>query len=624
MKLKGLNQWVKASQKRYKSHLKVISNCFVLLGKNEISKLQLVALAQLFLALIDFVCVFSIGLIGTLSVYGIQSRAPGSRVQWILEVLNLADLNFQTQVAVLGVCVGVILTSKSLLSAWLNRRTLFFLSNRSADLSIRIIEKLTFSNFEQIRKRNRFENIFAVTNGVQSITVGVIGQVVGLASDLVLILIMFLGLFAVDPSIAISTLIFFSSFALGLYLLVNKKVTKLSLQDLEIQIRNGQLLYELFGSYREIFVGGLREKYVGNIASVRRKGARVVAESRFMSDMSKYVFEVAFVLGAFLFVGVQFLIKDAVGAISSISIFIAATGRIIPAILRVQYSALSFRGSIALASKTLQMIEELKEVEIQLASKKVPSHEQLLNPTIELRNVSFGYLNSSRMTLKNLTLKIDKGEFVAIIGPSGAGKTTLVDNMIGILKPTIGEIYISGLEPEQVTLAWPGAIAYVPQDSFVSEGTVKASVAFGVDETLIDNEHVESCLRAVGLYDEIMKHGEGLNFNVGELGTKLSGGQRQRLGLARALYAKPKILILDEATSALDTFSEQKILECINMMKNKVTIIAIAHRLSTVKNADRLVYLKEGEIQAIGSFTTLKEKIPEFETQIELASVKFE
>jgi len=121
-----------------------------------------------------------------------------------------------------------------------------------------------------------------------------------------------------------------------------------------------------------------------------------------------------------------------------------------------------------------------------------------------------------------------------------------------------------------------------------------------------------------------MKHGEGLNFNVGELGTKLSGGQRQRLGLARALYAKPKILILDEATSALDTFSEQKILECINMMKNKVTIIAIAHRLSTVKNADRLVYLKEGEIQAIGSFTTLKEKIPEFETQIELASVKFE
>ena len=624
MKLKGLNQWVKASQKRYKSHLKVISNCFVLLGKNEISKLRLVALAQLFLALIDFVCVFSIGLIGTLSVYGIQSRAPGSRVQWILEVLNLADLNFQTQVAVLGVCVGVILTSKSLLSAWLNRRTLFFLSNRSADLSIRIIEKLTFSNFEQIRKRNRFENIFAVTNGVQSITVGVIGQVVGLASDLVLILIMFLGLFAVDPSIAISTLIFFSSFAFGLYLLVNKKVTKLSLQDLEIQIRNGQLLYELFGSYREIFVGGLREKYVGNIASVRRKGARVVAESRFMSDMSKYVFEVAFVLGAFLFVGVQFLIKDAVGAISSISIFIAATGRIIPAILRVQYSALSFRGSIALASKTLQMIEELKEVEIQLASKKVPSHEQLLNPTIELRNVSFGYLNSSRMTLKNLTLKIDKGEFVAIIGPSGAGKTTLVDNMIGILKPTIGEIYISGLEPEQVTLAWPGAIAYVPQDSFVSEGTVKASVAFGVDETLIDNEHVESCLRAVGLYDEIMKHGEGLNFNVGELGTKLSGGQRQRLGLARALYAKPKILILDEATSALDTFSEQKILECINMMKNKVTIIAIAHRLSTVKNADRLVYLKEGEIQAIGSFTTLKEKIPEFETQIELASVKFE
>ena len=220
MKLKFLDLWLKDKKDRFRRYLKVIKNCFVLLGKNEISKLRLVALAQLFLALIDFLGVFSIGLIGTLSVYGIQSRSPGGRVESLLETLNLADLEFQKQVAVLGVCVGIILVSKSLLSAWLNRRTLFFLSNRSADLSIRIVEKLTFSNIEQIRKRNRFENIFAVTNGVQSITVGVIGQVVSLASDLVLILIMFSGLFVVDKSIAISTVLFFSAFAVGLYLLV--------------------------------------------------------------------------------------------------------------------------------------------------------------------------------------------------------------------------------------------------------------------------------------------------------------------------------------------------------------------------------------------------------------------
>ena len=152
---------------------------------------------------------------------------------------------------------------------------------------------------------------------------------------------------------------------------------------------------------------------------------------------------------------------------------------------------------------------------------------------------------------------VESGEFIAIIGPSGAGKTTLVDNMIGILKPTKGEVLISGLEPEEATLTWPGKISYVPQDSFISEGTVLANVAFGVEEKLVDKEYVEVCLEAVGLFDEIMKNEEGLFLNVGELGTKLSGGQRQRLGLARALYAKPKVLILDEATSALDSLDRK-------------------------------------------------------------------
>lgn len=237
------------------NQLAVIKNCFVLLGKKEIQKIGYVAIGQLFLACIDFVGVMAIGLIGTLSVYGIQSRQPSGQLNWVLEFVNISQFTFQVQIAILGSFAGIVLISKSIISAWINRRTMVFLSNRSADISIRILHKLAFSNFEQIRKRSRFENIFAITSGVQSITVGVIGQIMGLFSDFVLITIMFIGLFVVDPSIALVTVALFGAVAVALYKLVNQRIADLATEGTEIQIKNGQALYELFGSYREVFLG---------------------------------------------------------------------------------------------------------------------------------------------------------------------------------------------------------------------------------------------------------------------------------------------------------------------------------------------------------------------------------
>lgn len=171
------------------SNLKTIKNCFVLLSKPEIRRLRIVSISQLFLAFLDFAGVLAIGVIGMLSVYGIQSRTPSGQLKWILENLRIQNWSLQNQVAVIGVLAGILLISKSVISAYMSRRTIFFLSNRSADISIRILEKLAFSNLEQIKRRSRFENIFAVTNGVQSITVGVIGTLVNLFADVVLILV---------------------------------------------------------------------------------------------------------------------------------------------------------------------------------------------------------------------------------------------------------------------------------------------------------------------------------------------------------------------------------------------------------------------------------------------------
>lgn len=605
------------------SDLKTIKNCFVLLSKSEIKRLKLVSLAQLFLAFLDFAGVMAIGVIGTLSVYGIQSKVPSGRLNWLLGNLGIQNWSLQKQVALIGLLAGTILITKSIFSAIISKRTIFFLSNRSADISIRILEKLTFSNLEQIRKRTRFENIFAVTNGVQSITVGVIGTLVNLFADIILIFVMFFGLLAIDSSIAISTVCLFGLIAFSMYRSVNVRIAMLAADDANVQIRNSQLLYELFGSYREIFAGGLRKQYLSRLESVRRQSATISANLAFVANVSKYVLEISFVIGAVIFVGIQFILKDAAGAISSISVFVASSGRVIPAILRMQTAALTFRGALSGASRTLEIIEELKQTsndKFQIIDSEKDRSSFL--PYVNLENVNFKYENSENNALNRINFEIPQGEWLAIVGPSGAGKTTLVDLILGILKPTVGTVTVSGVDPEEAVTNWPGLVSYVPQETFLLQGALEDNVALGKETNEINRARVIECLERVGLLDLVNNSLKGVKLEVGELGSRLSGGQRQRLGIARALYTNPKLLILDEATSALDTLSEKHIVECLRDLKGSVTIVSIAHRLSTVVSADRVVYIDKGEIIASGTFEEVRNAVPNFDKQAKLANVQ--
>lgn len=602
------------------SDFETIKGCFTLLSQIEIRRLKLVSSAQLLLAFLDFAGVLAIGLIGMLSVYGIQSRSPSGQLKWFLELLNIESWTLQSQVAIVGTFAGLLLVSKSLISATINRRTISFLANRSADISMRILRRLIFSNVEQIKRRTRFENIFAVTSGVQSITVGVIGTMVNLFADSILIFVMFVGLLAIDASIAISTVTLFGSIAYFLYRLVNKRVAELAALDATIQIRNNQLLYELLGSYREIFAGGVRHRYLKGIEDLRRQGAAVSAKLTFIPSVSKYVLEISFVFGALLFIGFQFIFKDAVGAISSISIFVASAGRVIPAILRIQTALLTFKGSLSGASRTLEIMRELEEIESQGDFEIAPVEKHgIFSAKINVQDVTFSYENNEAKVLTNVNLEISEGEWIAIVGPSGAGKTTLVDLILGILKPSEGLVLVSGLDAEVAVSKWPGMVSYVPQDIFLNQGSIEQNIALGVDPRDLDHETIVECLNRVGLKNLISENEFGTKRDIGELGSRLSGGQRQRLGIARALYTKPRLLILDEATSSLDTKSEKTIIDCLNELRGDVTIISIAHRLSTVVNADQVIYIEAGKIIAKGSFDEVRDAVPNFDEQAKLA-----
>ena len=208
-----------------------------------------------------------------------------------------------------------------------------------------------------------------------------------------------------------------------------------------------------------------------------------------------------------------------------------------------------------------------------------------------------------------------EGSTLAFVGPSGAGKTTIIDILLGVLEPQMGEVLISGKKPAEASRIWPGAIAYVPQDIAIASGTIRENVALGYPREIATDELVLNALKVAGLDTFVQSLKDGIDTVVGERGTKISGGQRQRLGIARAMFTKPALLVLDEATSALDGETELQVSDAIQNLRGSTTVILIAHRLSTVRDADKVVYMADGRIVATGTFEEVRSQVPDFDRQ---------
>jgi ABC-type multidrug transport system fused ATPase/permease subunit len=338
-----------------------------------------------------------------------------------------------------------------------------------------------------------------------------------------------------------------------------------------------------------------------------------------MPNISKYVIESVVVLGALGISAAQFLMQDSAQAIATLAVFLAAGTRIAPAVMRVQQGALQIKSSLGVASPTIRLINSLKDLEpLDLVSDKVQTEHESFNSKIVLNNVSLKYSEKDSLALDNVSLTINEGTSVALVGPSGAGKTSLVDVILGVIQPSSGSITISGTEPSLAVTQWPGAIGYVPQDVVLINGTIRENVALGFPPDEANEGLIHTALEIAQLNDFIQSERLGIDMRVGERGARISGGQRQRIGLARALFTKPKLLVLDEATSALDGETEATITEAISRLKGSVTVLMIAHRLSTIRNVDQVVYMENGKIIYSGIFDEVRNSVPDFDNQAKL------
>lgn len=582
---------------RFKARLRatLLLRALQLLKRSDKLKLTAVVTIQIFLGLLDILSVALIGILTSISVSGIQSK--DTRLA-LLDNINFIDLNeytFQTRVALLGLTAAFLMVVRTLISIYLNRKTIFFLSRRSASVSSSLIRKVLGMDLLSIQKNSSQEVVYAITAGVSSITLGVIGSTVALIADVSLLLIMSIGLFSYNPIMAILTAIIFGSIGVVLYLLMHVRIKRLGEQNATLSIASNQQIVQAISNYREVFVRNRRSYYVQKFSDVRHQLASVSAEMAFMPNISKYVLEIALVVGAITIAASQFLTRDAVSAISSMTVFLAASTRIAPAILRVQQGLLGIKASVGSARPTLEMIEEL------VSAPELPSDSDQLdpthfgfNPTVECIDVSFSY--GEKEVLESVNFSISAGEKVALVGASGAGKTTLMDLLLGVIDCSSGVIKISGMSPIEAICKFQGAIAYVPQNISLTEDTIAENVRLGFSEQIVSDELIWEALKAAEMFEFVHSLPNKLGYRIGENGSKLSGGQRQRLGIARALVTKPLLVFMDEATSALDSETENKVAETISKLGSAVTVVMIAHRITTAESSTRSLQVKSKRV----------------------------
>lgn len=606
--------------------LESIRGTLALLDPRSRRILWLLVLVQVLLAFLDMIGVLLFGVVAALSASAISGTEP-ALIGGLLERLGLNQTNEISLAITLAVIAGFIFVAKSIASFFLIRRAYRFLANRQAIISSRLASRLLSRPLLDVQRRSSQQTAYALVQGANAATIGVLGSAVVIASEVAVLVVLMLGLLVVDVVVALFTVLFFSLIGWAIYRILGNWARKLGQQLSITEIASITSAQNAVRTYREVSVTGRRGILIQQFEALRWRAARVQADIQIMGQVSKYIFEIALIVGAGLLAVSQFLTRDVVAAVAVIAVFLTAATRIMPSLLRLQAAVLAVRSSSGVAAPTLELAEEFPEaadaaiLDPVLRDKVVSGiregYDDFL-PEIELLNVTLSYPGADEPAVADTSLTVRPGDSLALVGPTGAGKSTVADVILGVLSPDQGSVTLSGIEPSSATQRWPGAIAYVPQDIVVLDGSIRDNVALGLPSEVVDDELAWEALERAHLADLVREERDGLDTVVGENGVRLSGGQRQRLGLARALYTRPRLIVLDEATSALDAETELAVSTALSELAGDVTLVIIAHRLATIRHCTSVAYIEKGVLRIQGTFDEVRESQPNFDRQAEL------
>lgn len=603
-----------------------VGKCLALLSPADRRRLALVTLAQIATSVLDLVGVLLLGLAGALAVTTVQGTPPPSAVQAAVDFLGLGSLTSAQLLGWIAVSAAVLLLVKSILSSYLLRRVFRFLASRQATVSASLTRALLARPLTFVQLRSSQETAYALVQGVGSATLIMLGQATVFVSEFSLLVLLGVFLLIVDPPVALISILFFSLVALALQWSLGRWAMRSSASLAASDIKSLDSIQEAVNSYREIVVSDRRDSYAARLEALRWQAAQHSADLQFISTLPKYVFEVALVIGGFALAAALFSTQDVVAATGTLALFLAAASRVMPSILRLQGASLMMRNAAGTALSTLALADSVGSRDEGTGLRPKPSltstgmHEpaESFDPAIEVTSVTFTYPNSPVAAIADVSLRVPSGSSTALVGASGAGKSTLADLILGVLEPQQGSVLLGSVAPQDAVRRWPGGVGYVPQEVALANASVRANVALGLPEDEIDDNLVWQALERARLNDIFEADPHGLSTVIGERGFRLSGGQKQRLGIARALYTRPRLMVLDEATSSLDAQTERAIAETLADFEGSVTTVIIAHRLSTITSVDQVLYVEAGSILARGSFDDVRHQVPAFDRQAEI------
>jgi len=581
--------------------------------KKDSVQLWLFAVARIASSALDFAALAGIGLLATIFTAVTSPTASGS-----VEVPIVGEIAVSEATAVL-IAMGTLLAFgfKSLFTVLINLRTALLLAKIEGDLT----EKLTKEFFRPASRMaaSMRSNVSAYQTDVM-VSTGAISAFLNARLQAIsesIFIVSMLSVFAAVNLIATIFTIIYVLIVIGvLNLLISKRLKRNSAKVASGSQKALEVSRDLFGVRREAIAFGRVDYFISRVVEGKRESSNASAINSAINLLPRYVVETALIAGIFLFVGSVVLFSDLQSQAVTIGVFLAGGLRLVTSILPLQSAYIAMVSSGETAKRAFA---NLVEILASPADTTVTKKQDLdLNKAfLEFQGVTFSYSGAEITAIEDVSFTAKKGEKTAIVGPSGAGKSTIFELATGFVRPAHGFVQVYGQDPTSLVRSRPGILGVVPQRPHLISGSLAQNVSLDFEEAP-EESRVRDCLEKAQLSHILAWDAAGLNMEISSDSGRLSGGEIQRLGIARALYRNPDFIFLDEATSALDAKTEDEVTQAIDALSESLGVILIAHRLSTVMNADKIIYLDKGKVVAQGTFAELKKQVPDFAKAVQL------
>jgi ABC-type multidrug transport system fused ATPase/permease subunit len=574
---------------------------------------------QALVAFMDIAAILILGGVAVLAASSVTGESSFGFLGNLLVYFGMNEWELSNQILALTVTATLLFIARSLGSLVLTRKVLLFLSIYQRELGNETFERILKAPFSFMRNRNPQSIANSVIFGLSAFSINALGQIFILMSELIVVTILFLLILIVNIKLASILVIFF----LGVLFLMNHWLGKIvsisNAEQYKYRAHAEQIIEDIVRIFREIKVSKRSKVYLDDFNGAIARQSQAYAKDLWVQGLPKYILEFALLSGLLVLLLVGKYSGDFNQVIPTMTVFIGATSRIFPSLLRIQNALFNLRSHEYFATAFQDLRFSTNEaINLEIQRKEMNFTDSILpeNTLVVLENASYGFPDANGLFLDNLNLRIDRGERIALVGASGSGKSTISDLILELLQPSSGRVLSSiNTTTSQVE------VAYLPQETVLIPGTLLENICLGVESHNVDLVTLEDLIKTCQLTPLIAKMPIGIHTPIGADGLMLSGGEKQRVGLARALYSKPKIIVLDEPTSALDAKTEQEILNLIVSIDLEVTIILISHKLQHLVHFPRIIFLDNGKILADGNFAEVRNQITEFSNLLRIAGL---